>query len=295
MRRPRAVRSHVDRSAFAGFRFPPEVITVAVRWHLRYGLSYRELEELLAERGVQVDHVAVYRWAQRFAPLFADAARPLRRATGDRWFVDGAYVKVAGRWRYLYRAVGQFGQVIDVMLSMQRDTAAARRFFARALRHGPTPVEVTTYKSRPVPAGPGRTRPSRSAPHRAVRQQPGRSRSRPAEGSATAEARTQAPPLGRRDRRRTRPCSEPPPGTPRTRRRRLAPPAPRSSLHRARSGNPSCAPVRADACPGHRNVTEPSGLGGAQISRRAGRRAGTARVGTRSSPPTSASRSKTVG
>ena len=107
------------------------MITVAVRWYLRYGLSYRDLEELLAERGIEVDHVTIYRWVQRFTPLFADAARPLRHTTGDRWFVDETYVKVAGRWRYLYRAVDQFGQVIDVLLSEQRDTAAARRFFAK--------------------------------------------------------------------------------------------------------------------------------------------------------------------
>ena len=75
------------------------MITVAVRWYLRYGLSYRDVEELLAERGIGVDHVSVYRWVQRFTPQFADAARPLRRATGDRWFVDETYVKVAGRWR----------------------------------------------------------------------------------------------------------------------------------------------------------------------------------------------------
>jgi transposase-like protein len=149
VRRPRAVRACVDRSAFAGFRFPPEVITLAVRWYLRYGLSYRDLEELLAERGVEVDHVTVYRWVQRFTPLFADAARPLRHATGDRWFVDETYVKVSGRWRYLYRAVDQFGQVIDVLLSGQRDAAAARRFFTRALRYGPAPVEVSTDKAGP--------------------------------------------------------------------------------------------------------------------------------------------------
>jgi IS6 family transposase len=149
VRRPRAARARVERSAFAGFRFPLEVITVAVRWYLRYGLSYRDVEELLAERGVEVDHVTVYRWVQRFTPLFADAARPLRHTTGDRWFVDETYVKVAGQWRYLYRAVDQFGQVIDVLVSTQRDTAAARRFFVRALRHGPAPVEVTTDKAGP--------------------------------------------------------------------------------------------------------------------------------------------------
>jgi IS6 family transposase len=137
----------VEQSAFVGFRFPPDVITLAVRWYLRYGLSYRDLEELLAERGIEVDHVTVYRWVQRFTPLFAEAARPCRHATGDRWFVDETYVKVAGLWRYLYRAVDQFGQVIDVLVSEQRETAAARRFFIRALTHGPAPVEVSTDKA----------------------------------------------------------------------------------------------------------------------------------------------------
>ena len=113
-------------SVFAGFRFPREVISVAVRWYLRYGLSYRDVEELLAERGVTVDHVTIYRWVQRFTPEFIEAARPCRTPPGDRWFVDETYVKVAGRWTYLYRAVDQHGQVIDVLLS-RRDLAAARR------------------------------------------------------------------------------------------------------------------------------------------------------------------------
>ena len=135
----------VSRSAFAGFRFPSEVIVVAVRWYLRYGLSYRDLEELLAERGVQVDHVTVYRWVQRFAPLLADAARFCRHSPGDRWFVDETYVKVNGVWRYVYRAVDQHGQVIDVLVSKRRDGDAARRFFRRALTTlGVTPVEVVT-------------------------------------------------------------------------------------------------------------------------------------------------------
>jgi hypothetical protein len=80
-------------SAFTGFRFPREVIVLAVRWYLRYGLSYRDVEELLAERGVQVDHVTIYRWVQRFTPLLIDAARPCRHAPGDRWFVDETYAK----------------------------------------------------------------------------------------------------------------------------------------------------------------------------------------------------------
>jgi transposase-like protein len=134
-------------SAPAGYRFPREVIAVAVRWYLRYGLSYRDVEELLAERGVEVDHVTVYRWVQTFTPEFIDAARPTRHATGDRWWVDETYVKVAGRWTYLYRAIDQHGQVIDVLVSTRRDTAAAPRFFARTLRFGPTPVEVTTDRA----------------------------------------------------------------------------------------------------------------------------------------------------
>ena len=87
----------------AGYRFPREVIAVAVRWYLRYGLSYRDVEDLLAERGVTVDHVTVYRWVQTFTGEFIDAARPLRHVPGDRWLVDETYVKVAGRWTYLYR------------------------------------------------------------------------------------------------------------------------------------------------------------------------------------------------
>ena len=83
-------------SAFAGFRFPPDVIVLAVRWYLRFALSYRDIEELLAERGLDVDHVTVYRWVQRFTTPLAEAARPCRHAVGDRWQVDETYLKVAG-------------------------------------------------------------------------------------------------------------------------------------------------------------------------------------------------------
>jgi len=128
------------------------VIVLAVRWYLRVDLSYRDVEELLAERGIEVDHVSVYRWVRRFAPLLAEAARPRRHAVGDRWFVDETYPKVAGRWRYLYRTVDQFGQVIDVFLSARRDAEAARRFFDRAIATTKvTPVEVVTDKANVYP------------------------------------------------------------------------------------------------------------------------------------------------
>jgi transposase-like protein len=138
----------IARSAFAGFRFPPDVIVRSIRWYLRFGLSYRDVEELLTERGIQVDHVTIYRWVQRFTPLLADAARPCRHAVGQRWFVDQTYVKVAGRWRYVYRAVDQSGQVVDVFVSPRRDVKAARQFFERAIGATKvTPVEVTTDKA----------------------------------------------------------------------------------------------------------------------------------------------------
>ena len=145
-RRPRPPVQQLG-SGFAGFGFPPEVILIAVRWYLRYGLSYRDLEELLAERGIEVDQVTLFRWVQRITPLLVDAARPCRHSTGGRWFVDETYVKVSGSWRYVYRAVDQYGQVIDVFGSKGRDTKAATRCFAGATgAHGP-PNEVITDRA----------------------------------------------------------------------------------------------------------------------------------------------------
>jgi transposase-like protein len=164
------ISSVASSSAPAGYWFPGEVIAVAVRWYLRYGLSYRDVEELLAERGVEVDHVTIYRWVQIFTAEFIDAARPARHAAGHRWFVDETYVKIAGRWSYLYRAVDQYGLVIDVLLSERRDGAAARAFFTRALEirvrsgrghHRPSPG---------LPPGHRRTRAGGTARLRAVRE-----------------------------------------------------------------------------------------------------------------------------
>jgi transposase-like protein len=94
-------------------------------------LSYRDVEELLFERGIEVDHVTIYRWVQTFTSEFIDAARPARHASGDRWFVDETYVRVAGRWTYLYRAIVQYGQVIDVLV-----TISAGHAFVQNLRRG---------------------------------------------------------------------------------------------------------------------------------------------------------------
>jgi transposase-like protein len=110
-------------------------------------MSYRDLEELLAERGIEVDHTSIYRWVARFTPLFIDAARPCRHVPGNRWQVDETYVKVDGAWHYLYRALDQFGQVIDVYASKRQDRQAARRFFREALATGVAPVEVSTDRA----------------------------------------------------------------------------------------------------------------------------------------------------
>ena len=151
-RRPRPAPS--ARSAFAGFRFPPDVIVLAVRWYLRYGLSYRDVQELLVERGVEVDYVTVHRWVLRFTPLPAEAARPCRHAVGGRWQVDETHVKVAGQWCYVYPAIDEFGQVVDVFVSTRRDADAAERFFKQAM--GATRVRPSSRRT--APAG-GRRRP----------------------------------------------------------------------------------------------------------------------------------------
>jgi transposase, IS6 family len=201
-------------SVFAGFRFPREVISVAVRWYLRYGMSYWDVEELLAERGVTVDHVTIYRWVQRFTPEFIEAARPGRHAPGDRWFVDETYVKVAGHWAYLYRPIDQHGRVIDVLLSVRRDLAAARRFFTRAMRASTIPVEVTTDRAPVYARVLDELIPS--ALH-TVEQY----------GPAPADARAKASPLSVDPRRRSRLCVES---------------APRPLRHRHRNTQPSQAP-----------------------------------------------------
>ena len=140
------------RSDFAGFRFPADIIVLAVRWYRRFSLSYRDVEELLTERGVEVDHVTIYRWVQRFTPLLAEAARPCRHAVGERWWVDETYVKVGGRWRDVYRAIDQFGQVIDVFVSPRRDVRGGRRFFEQAIRTTKIrPIEVVTDQAPTYP------------------------------------------------------------------------------------------------------------------------------------------------
>ena len=114
-------------------QFEPEMILLAVGWSLRFSLSYRDVEELLAERGLRADHVTVWRWVQRYAPELQRRLRRRLKPTNDSWRVDETYIRVRGKWCYLYRAVDSSGATIDFLLSAKRDAAAAERFLAKAL------------------------------------------------------------------------------------------------------------------------------------------------------------------
>src|SRR5437868_5394393 len=123
---------------FRGRHFEAEIIVLCVRRYLRYGLSLRNLEEIMAERNVRVDHVTIWRWIQRYAPELTQRSRPRLRRTNGSWRVDETYLRVAGKWTYLYRAVDSTGATIDFLLSARRDVAAVKRFFQKALRSNTT-------------------------------------------------------------------------------------------------------------------------------------------------------------
>ena len=139
--------------SFKGAQFPKDVILHAVYFYLRYGVSYRDLEEILAERGVVVDHATLNRWVVKYAPLIAIAAQRRKKPTAVSWRMDETYVKVRGVWTYLYRAVDRDGQTLDFMLSEQRDTTAAKQFFAQALSNNGIPQRIVIDKSRSNAAG----------------------------------------------------------------------------------------------------------------------------------------------
>src|SRR3954464_15692257 len=124
-------------------QFQPEIILLCLRWYLRYSLSYRDLEEMMAERGLSVDHTTIYRWVQRYAPLLEKKCRSRLKPTNDSWRVDETYLKVKGQWMYLYRAVDSDGSTVEFMLSPTRDAVSAKRFFRKALRAPHTVVPAT--------------------------------------------------------------------------------------------------------------------------------------------------------
>jgi IS6 family transposase len=118
---------------FKGRHFEAEIIILCVRWYLRFGLSFRNLKEIMAERNLTVDHVTIWRWVQRYAPELHRRCRRELRMTNRSWRVDETYLRVAGQWTYLYRAVDSSGATIDFLLSPRRDSAAAKRFFSEGI------------------------------------------------------------------------------------------------------------------------------------------------------------------
>jgi transposase, IS6 family len=120
--------------AFKWRQFAGDVILWAVRWYWRYGISYRDLEEMLGERGVTVDHTTLYRWVQRYAPELEKRLAWYRSRLSFSWRVDETYVKVKGRWRYLYRAIDKNGATLDFYLSERRNAKAAKRFLGAAFK-----------------------------------------------------------------------------------------------------------------------------------------------------------------
>jgi transposase-like protein len=130
-----------------------EIILLNVRWYLKYALSYRNLQEMMAERGVEVDHTTIMRWVHQYSPEIEKKVRRHLRPTNDSWRVDETYIRVRGKWKYLYRAVDSNGNTIDFMLSTKRNRKAAKRFLKKALgsKHNQMPRAITVDKNPAYP------------------------------------------------------------------------------------------------------------------------------------------------
>ena len=133
--------------SFKGAHYPKSVMLYAVFFYVRYGVSYRDLEEIMAERGVVVDHATLNRWVVKYAPQIAEQAQARKKPTACSWRMDETYIRVRGKWTYLYRAVDRDGQTLEFMLSENRDTASARRFFKRAIGTNGVPERIVIDKS----------------------------------------------------------------------------------------------------------------------------------------------------
>jgi len=127
---------------FKGRQFDRSVILLCLRWYLAYNLSLRDLEEMMAERGIAVDHATIHRWTVRYAPLLLERFNLSKRAVTGRWHVDETYIKVRGRWIYLYRAIDSNGDTVEFWFSERRNLTAAKRFLSRALKQHGRPERI---------------------------------------------------------------------------------------------------------------------------------------------------------
>ena len=132
---------------FKGSHYPKDVILYAVFFYVRYAVSYRDLEEIMAERGVNVDHATLARWVVKYSPLIAREAHCRKSGTSSSWRMDETHIKIKGKWTYLYRAVDKHGKTLDFMLSEHRDEAAASNFFARTIGNNGWSEKVVIDKS----------------------------------------------------------------------------------------------------------------------------------------------------
>ncbi len=135
------------RKVLKRFHYPLEVMLTCVRWYVAYPLSLRHIEEMMRERGVFVDHATLHRWAIKMVPVLAAVFRRRKHPVGKSWRMDETYIKVAGQWKYLYRAVDRAGDTVDFLLTAKRDMAAARRFLERAINLHDLPEKITIDKS----------------------------------------------------------------------------------------------------------------------------------------------------
>src|ERR1700745_3323115 len=130
-----------------GSQFEREIVLWGVRWYVAYPISYRQLEEMMEERGVEVDHSSLNRWVIKHVPLLDQAFRARKRRVGGSWRMDESYVRIKGRWKYLYRAVDKAGNTVDFLLTAKRDRRAALRFLRKAIGHQGAPEKITIDKS----------------------------------------------------------------------------------------------------------------------------------------------------
>jgi transposase-like protein len=140
-------------NSFKWKHYAGEIILLNVRWYLKYALSYRNLQEMMVERGIKVDHTTIMRWVHQYSPEIEKKIRKHLRPTNDSWRVDETYIKVKGEWKYLYRAVDSDGNTIDFMLSAKRNRKAAKRFLKKALgsKHNQMPRAITVDKNPAYP------------------------------------------------------------------------------------------------------------------------------------------------
>jgi putative transposase len=132
---------------FKGSHFEREVILWGVRWYVAYPISYRQLEEMMQERGVEVDHSTLNRWVIKYVPLLDEQFRARKRPVGSSWRMDETYVRIKGAWKYLYRAVDKAGATVDFLLTAKRDRKAALRFLRKAIEQNGRPKKITIDKS----------------------------------------------------------------------------------------------------------------------------------------------------